>query len=55
MKITKFRVNGQEAPVAQSALEGQLLPPRPRRMQVKFLSQTNKVSINWLNLLATGR
>lgn len=27
MKITKFRVNGQEAPVAESALDGQLLPP----------------------------
>lgn len=26
MKITKFRVNGEEAPVAESALEGQLLP-----------------------------
>lgn len=27
MKITKFRVNGEEALVAESALEGQLLPP----------------------------
>ena len=27
MKITKFRVNGEEAPVSQSALEGELLPP----------------------------
>lgn len=30
MKITKFRVNGQEALVAQTALEGQLLPPPVR-------------------------
>lgn len=27
MKITKFRVNGEEALVSESALEGQLLPP----------------------------
>lgn len=27
MKITKFRVNGQEAPVAETALDGMLLPP----------------------------
>ena len=37
MKITKFRVNGEEALVAESALAGQLLPPRLLRMQAKFL------------------
>ena len=36
MKITKFRVNGEEALVAESALAGQLLPPRLPRTLVNL-------------------